>query len=128
METLKALNEPAEVLIARPIAAGCANQAGARKGPYHNALLGETVDKRLRLVDSPGDQGRLFWLGHSVSAVLQKHCTAALGGVARARKTVVSGLCCERERSEKPCDGCGWCPRAFEANGPVAELVGGKVP
>jgi hypothetical protein len=100
----QAVNESLEVFVARPVAARRANQAGARKGTYDNALLGEAVDKRLRLVGSPGDQGRLVRPGDYVGAMLQEQRTAALGSHARACKAVVSGLCCERERSEEPGD------------------------
>ena len=74
---LKPSNESLEVFIARPVAARRANQAGAWKGTYDNALLGEAVDKRLRLVGSPGDQGRLVRLGDYVGAMLQEQRSAA---------------------------------------------------
>ena len=91
------MNESFEVFIACPVAARRANQAGARKGTYYNVLRGEAVDKGLRLVGSPGDQGCLVGLGDYVRPMFTKQRTAALGRLACAPEAVVSRLCRERE-------------------------------
>jgi hypothetical protein len=76
---LKPSNESFDVFLARPIAARRANQTGARNGTYHNAVRGEAVDKNLRLVSPPGDQGRLVGFGDDVGAMFAEHRPAALG-------------------------------------------------
>ena len=115
MGSLEALNEPAEVFFAGPIAAGCTNQTGARKNPHHNALLGESVDKGLRLIGPPRDQGRLVRLGDDVGAMLKEQRTAALGRRTCASEAVRSDGRCERERSQQPDELRGACPRSFES-------------
>src|SRR5688500_18740099 len=80
---LKPSNESFEVFIARPVAARRANQIGARKGTYDNVLRGEAVDKGLRLVSPPGDQGCLVGLGDYVGPTFTEQRTAALGRLAR---------------------------------------------
>ena len=75
---LKPSNESFEVVLARPIAAGRANQTSAWEVTDDNALLGQPVDEGLRVLGPPGDQSRLVRLGNDVRAVFEKQRAAAL--------------------------------------------------
>jgi hypothetical protein len=95
---LKPSNESLEVVLARPVTARRADQAGAWKVTDNNALFTKPSDEGLRVLGSPGDQGRLIRPRDYVRAMLEEQRTAALSRLARSHEALFSGLRCERKR------------------------------